>query len=289
MTDYIVIENDIRHSSRSESDVDIISGDGSSPVSDIDNNLISTETRNDSFALSGAIVLELGKNEDEKKQQWDRLQAFDSWIWNSFYCNLNAVKHGKSSYLESLARCQSCHDLYWRDEKHCKICHTTFELDFDLEERYAIHVATCRENEDVNMFSRHKVLSSQLQALKAAIHAIEAVIPEEALLGAWRRSAHKLWIKRLRRTASMPELFQVLTDFVSSINEDWLCQCSSVLGTNTCLDEIVLFFPTMPQTSSAVALWLVKLDALIAPHLGRAQPEKAQRENLRVKGRRASS
>ncbi|CAL5371361.1 unnamed protein product [Camellia sinensis] len=61
------------------------------------------------------------------------------------------------------------------DEKHCKTCHTTFELDFDLEERYTIHVATCRENGETHMFPNHKVLSSQLQAIKAAIHAIECV------------------------------------------------------------------------------------------------------------------
>ncbi|CAL5322080.1 unnamed protein product [Camellia sinensis] len=61
------------------------------------------------------------------------------------------------------------------DEKHCKTCHTTFELDFDLEERYTIHVATCRENGETHMFPNHKVLSSQLQAIKAAIHAIEVV------------------------------------------------------------------------------------------------------------------
>ncbi|CAL5413581.1 unnamed protein product [Camellia sinensis] len=60
-------------------------------------------------------------------------------------------------------------------KKHCKTCHTTFELDFDLEERYTIHVATCRENGETHMFPNHKVLSSQLQAIKAAIHAIEVV------------------------------------------------------------------------------------------------------------------
>lgn len=34
-------------------------------------------------------------------------------------------------------------------------------------------------------------------------------MPEDALVDAWRRSAHKLWVKRLRRVSSMPELFQV--------------------------------------------------------------------------------
>ncbi|OVA10751.1 Homeobox domain [Macleaya cordata] len=264
-----------------QSGLDNISGEGSSPISDIDNNQSLTE--NDSPSSSHAILLQHVKKKEDQKQRWDRLQAFDAWIWNSFYSNLNAVRHSKRSYLDSLARCESCHDLYWRDEKHCKICHITFELDFDLEERYAIHVATCREKES-NIFPKHKVLPSQLQSLKAAIHAIEAVMPHGALLSSWRVSTHKLWIKRLRRTSSIPEFLQVLTDFIGAVNEDWLYQCSAELGSNTALDEIIVSFPTIPQTTSAVALWLVKLDTLLAPYLERVHSEKAQEKNTRQKG-----
>ncbi|KAJ6801985.1 homeobox-DDT domain protein RLT3-like [Iris pallida] len=247
------------------SEVETSSGSGSSPISDVDNILGPVETMNTISSSSGDINLELGGSE-EKKHRWDRLQSFDKWIWNAFYCNLNAVKKSKRSYMESLARCGSCHDLYWRDEKHCMICHTTFELDFDLEERYAIHVATCKLPEESSDFPQHKVLPSQLQALKAAIHAIEASIPEVALSGSWTRSGHKLWAKRLRRTSSLPELLQVLSDFVGAINEEWLYESNPSLGSNT-LDEILVYFQTMPQTTSAVALWMVKLDFLIAPHL----------------------
>lgn len=155
------------------SDLYMIREDSSSPVSDIVDNPCATDITNDFLASSGAIVLGVGKKGEEQKQRWRRLQEFDAWIWSAFYSDLNAVKHGKRTYLDSLARCESCHDLYWRDEKHCKTCHTTFELDFDLEEKYAIHIATCREKEDNDMFPKHKVLSSQLQSLKAAIHAIE--------------------------------------------------------------------------------------------------------------------
>lgn len=34
-------------------------------------------------------------------------------------------------------------------------------------------------------------------------------MPEDALVGAWRKSAHNLWIKRLRRTSTLVELLQV--------------------------------------------------------------------------------
>ena len=174
MSNKIVKSAGTRHLTQSDqSELDMVREDSCSPVSDVDN-LSLTETIKDSLPSSGAVVLDVGNKGEEQQERWNRLQEFDSWIWNSFYSNLNAVKHGKRSYLDSLARCESCHDLYWRDEKHCRICHTTFELDFDLEERYAIHAATCRENEDSEiLFPQHKVLSSQIQSLKAAIHAIE--------------------------------------------------------------------------------------------------------------------
>lgn len=35
-------------------------------------------------------------------------------------------------------------------------------------------------------------------------------MPEDALVGAWTKSAHRLWVRRLRRTSSLAELLQVL-------------------------------------------------------------------------------
>lgn len=149
-----------------QSEVNISRDDSSSAVSELDNNICLSEMNNDFSVSSSSKLLKTG-NKEEKMQKWSRLQAFDAWIWNSFYSELNAVKYSKRSYLDSLTRCECCHDLYWRDEKHCKTCHTTFELDFDLEERYAIHVATCKADGEADMFPNHKVLSSQLQALKS--------------------------------------------------------------------------------------------------------------------------
>ncbi|XP_056171319.1 homeobox-DDT domain protein RLT3-like [Syzygium oleosum] len=247
-------------------ELDSVREESSSPISDVDNGT-SLITSGDSFPSSGAITIEVGTKGEELKQSWSRLKAFDSWMWNFFYLALNAVRHRRKSYHDSLNRCERCHDLYWRDEKHCKICHTTFELDFDLEERYAIHAATCREKEETDTFPKHRVLSSQLQSLKAAIHAIESAMPKDALIGAWTKSAHRLWVKRLRRTSSLAELLQVLADFVSAINRDWLRRCDTVPGYNLSGEEIVAYFPTLPHTTSAVALWLVKMDMLVAPYL----------------------
>uniref|UniRef100_A0A8R7PQ20 Homeobox-DDT domain protein RLT3 n=2 Tax=Triticum urartu TaxID=4572 RepID=A0A8R7PQ20_TRIUA len=246
------------------------SGDGASPLSDIDSASVPTYLAGNLQNASSAIGIGVGRRSDEKMLKWERLQALDKWIWTSFYSSLTAVKCGKRSFKESLVHCENCHDLYWRDEKHCRICHSTFEVGFDLEERYAIHVATCREPEDLYDVPNHKVLPSQLQALKAAIHAIEARMPTAAFTGLWMKSSHNLWVKRLRRTSSLPELLQVLVDFVGAIDEDWLYQRSSAVSFSSYVDDITVYFQTMPQTTSAVALWVVKLDALIAPHLAQA-------------------
>ncbi|KAK2988514.1 hypothetical protein RJ640_026742, partial [Escallonia rubra] len=265
-----------------QSEPNISREDSSSAVSDVDN-LCLAEIQNGLAASTDATVLQTGKNGEQKSLNWSRIQAFDAWIWSSFYSDLNAVKHSKRSYLDSLARCEHCHDLYWRDEKHCKICHTTFELDFDLEERYVIHAATCRERTNTVTCPKHKILSSQLQSLKAAIYQIELILPEDALGVAWKKSAHNLWVKRLRRTSTLTELRQVLADFVSALSENWLYQCIVNSGSSSGMDDIVAAFSTMPQTSSAVALWLVKLDTLIAPHSGIVHLDKEKGLGTRAK------
>ncbi|CAK9188086.1 unnamed protein product [Ilex paraguariensis] len=269
-----------------QSELNMSKEDTSSALSDVDNNLYLTEIQNDIPGSAAAMVSEPVKKE-QQKEKWCRLQAFDAWIWNSFYYNLNVVKHSKRSYRDSITRCERCHDLYWRDEKHCRICHTTFELDFDLEERYAIHIAACQESTETDKFPKHKVLSSQLQSLKAAIYAIESVMPEDALVGTWTKYAHNLWVKRLRRTSTLVEFLQVLADFVSAINEDWLYQCNIALDSNSVLEEIIASFLTTPQTSSAIALWLVKLDALISPHLERVESQKKQGLGASFNGKNA--
>ncbi|XP_049936805.1 homeobox-DDT domain protein RLT3 isoform X2 [Nymphaea colorata] len=254
----------------------VTSESGSSPLSDVDNNLDVTHSFDDGTGLLAphCRMDNVGHTSRQKEATSDHRQSFDAWVWKNFYYKLGSLKYKRSTKLESLARCERCNDLYWRDEKHCIICHTTFELDFDIEERYIVHVATCRGIGDGDTFLHHKVLSSDLQSLKAAAHAIEAVMPEESLLSAWSRSGHALWVKRLRRTSSLPELLQVLTDFVDAMNNEWFFQLGLDLGSRTAFNEIVIFFNSIPRTVSAVALWLVKLDHLLTCYLEQVQPQK---------------
>ncbi|KMS98199.1 hypothetical protein BVRB_4g094630 isoform B [Beta vulgaris subsp. vulgaris] len=247
------------------SEIDRINEVSLSPISDIDNLSLGEPSCN-TVTSSSAALFKVAKKE-EQKQKYERLQAYDSWIWNGFYSSLHSVRHGKRSFYDSWRRCGSCNDLYWRDEKHCNICHTTFELDFDLEEKYAIHVAKCQGLEESDVYPMHKVLPSNLQALKAAIHVIELIMPEDALIGAWKKSAHKLWVRRLRRTSTLHEFLQVLADFVGSLNVEWVSQSNLTQKCESPSEDFVAHFQNMPQTSSAVALWLVKFDASIALQL----------------------
>lgn len=77
---------------------------------------------------------------------------------------------------------------------------------------------------------------------------------------------------------------QVVSDFVAAINEDLLNQCHIEQGGCTFIEEIIAFFPTMPQTSSALALWLVKLDEFIAPFLKKVHSEREVENGSRCSG-----
>lgn len=59
----------------------------------------------------------------------------------------------------------------------------------------------------------------------------------------------------------------MIGDFVGAINEDWLWHFGEEDG------EIITSFPSMPRTTSAIALWLVKLDTLIASYVVEKAPQ----------------
>ncbi|PWA91394.1 DDT domain-containing protein [Artemisia annua] len=281
------IHNDVRVGQPTisgDSERSISRDDSSSAVSDVDNLLGLNYMHHDNLASTSDVIAPIG-NREQAKQKWRRLQQFDYWVWSSFRSALGSIKHGKKSFLDSFARCERCHDLFWRDEKHCRICHTTFELDFDIEERYAIHFATCRDDSDPDMFPKHKILSSQLQSLKAAAYTLELSMPEGSMVGAWTKSVHNVWVRRLRRTSTLPELLQVLGDFVGAINNGWSYESDTALGFDCDLDDIIASFASMPQTSSAVALWLVKLDFIVTPHLKRVDLETTTGASTRTRSK----
>ncbi|KAL6283959.1 hypothetical protein ACE6H2_014888 [Prunus campanulata] len=102
------------------------------------------------------------------------------------------------------------------------------------------------------------------------MHAIESVMPEDALLGAWKKSAHKLWVKRLRRTSSLAELLQVLGDFVGAINKDRLYECNIVQGSCNFSEELIASFACMPQTNICSCTLVGEIGCLNCSILGKS-------------------
>lgn len=48
-----------------------------------------------------------------------------------------------------------------------------------------------------------------------SLNFLQSAIPEVALMGSWKKSAHNLWVNRLRRVSSLREFLQVLNvDFI---------------------------------------------------------------------------
>lgn len=72
---------------------------------------------------------------------------------------------------------------------------------------------------------------------------------------------------------------QALADFIGAINKDWLYQCDVMQASYNIGQSIIECFTSIPHTTSAIALWLVKLDALIAPYLVREHAGKAAAGN----------
>nr|GFA38698.1 homeobox-DDT domain protein RLT3 [Tanacetum cinerariifolium] len=105
------------------------------------------------------------------------------------------------------------------------------------------------------------------------------------MVGAWTKSVHNVWVRRLRRTSTLAEYLQVLGDFVGAINTGWSYESDTALGFDFNLDDIIASFASMPQTSSAVALWLVKLDFIVAPHLKRVDLETTTSASMRTRSK----
>ena len=63
-----------------------------------------------------------------------------------------------------------------------------------------------------------------------------------------------------------------------------MCECSGQQVSFNIVEETIASFAAMPQTSSAVALWLVELDALIAPYLEKVRFQKKSEISTKGKG-----
>ncbi|KAM0938625.1 putative transcription factor & chromatin remodeling DDT family [Dioscorea sansibarensis] len=227
---------------------------------------------------SSSFTIELGRNEVERNAALKRYQGFLSWMWKESYnpSVLCAMKYGKKRSPELLRACQLCYLSYLSDERHCPSCHKTFKSMHDSDTYYSQHIRQCEEkqrNDPDWKICVSDCTPIRIRLLKVQMALVEASIPAEALQPFWTESCRTSWGVKLHLSSSADELFQVLTLLEGAIKRDFLC--SSFETTEELLNSTpdlphdpsaafsgpVPVLPWIPETTAAVALRLLDLDA----------------------------
>ncbi|GLU22947.1 hypothetical protein SLE2022_389830 [Rubroshorea leprosula] len=227
--------------------------------------------------MSPSFRIELGRNEIERKSAVTRYQDFQRWMWKE--CNksstLSAMKIGKRNCMQLLANCDVCLDTHLCEEMHCLYCHRTFST-VERKFNFLEHEIQCKESRKLDTKDSQNFYSSLplgIRLLKALCALTEASVPSEALESFWTEDHRKTWAMRLNLSSSADELLQILTHFESAVKPDYLSSnfetTKELLGLKTLTGsgyadpQSVPVLPWIPQTTAAVALRLLDLDASI--------------------------
>ncbi|KAH7686073.1 WHIM1 domain-containing protein [Dioscorea alata] len=235
----------------------------------------------DPLEYSSSFRFDLGRDEDERNAALRRYQGFLRWMWQESYnpSILYAMKYGKKRCSELLQTCQSCYQSYFAEERHCSSCHKTFKILHNADTNFSEHVVLCEEKRMKDPDWKMVLSDStpiRIRLLKAQLSLIEVSIPAEALQPFWTEGYRKSWGVKLHSSSSAEELFQVLTLLEAAIIHD--CLSSSFETTKELLSGVPSLaaknsaslsgpapvLPWVPDTTAAVALRLLDLDASIA-------------------------
>lgn len=224
----------------------------------------------------GAIQIQSGNIQAERQHVLDRYKEFDKWLWSRQTPELSslvAVRLRKNRSCELLAKCETCHDLYWPQEKHCSSCHATFEVSAKADAKFTQHVNECEKKRvergaNWKLQGPLKLLPSRVQHLKAQILSVEAAIPAEALKSFWTETHRNTWVASLKRASSPGELLQLLTELESAVQRDWLSfpfETTKELLEAASMDTVPgsAVLPWVPRTTAAVALRLMAFDCAL--------------------------
>ncbi|KAK3184068.1 hypothetical protein Dsin_031354 [Dipteronia sinensis] len=210
----------------------------------------------DSYMLetSTSFSIELGRNETERQNAWKRYQDYEKWMWKECVKPfvLCALKYGKKRYKQLFGVCDCCLDVYFFEDRRCPSCQRIFDT--------------------AKIFSPVRI-----RLLKVLLALVEVSVPPEALQPVWTDGCRKSWGMKLHSSLSAEELNQILTQLESVIKRESLS--TSFETTNELLDtynmpaslakdsfnsQLVSILPWVPQTTAAVALRLLELDASIS-------------------------
>ncbi|XVF87431.1 hypothetical protein PTKIN_Ptkin18bG0119600 [Pterospermum kingtungense] len=216
-----------------------------------------------------SFKIQLGRNENEKKSALKRYLDFQRWMWKECYnsSTLCAMKYGKKRCAQLLAVCDTCLGTRIPEEMHCEYCHQTF-CSINNSFNFSEHEIQCRENRKLDTKATHTLDSSLplgIRLLKSLCALVEVSVPPEALDSIWTEGHRKIWGRKLSASSSADELLKILTNIESAIRRDYLSSnfetTKELLGSESDFTDSVL--PWIPQTTAAVALRLLELDAAI--------------------------
>ncbi|GAV60333.1 Homeobox domain-containing protein/DDT domain-containing protein [Cephalotus follicularis] len=222
--------------------------------------------------------IELGGNELEKKGALKRYQDFQRWIWKECFTSstLCAMKYGKTRCTQLLTICDLCLNLYLSQHNHCLSCHLTFDS-VSNNFNFSDHAIQCKGKKKVDLWE-HVFDSSPplpVRLLKAMLAFIEVSVPPEALESSWVQDCRKTWGNKLNESSSPEELLKLLTQLECIIKRNYLSSyfettkellsSSSLSGSahNSADPTSLPILPWIPQTTAAVALRLLELDASV--------------------------
>ncbi|CAN6444549.1 unnamed protein product [Victoria cruziana] len=236
----------------------------------------------EALEYSKSFKIDLGSSNVEKIDALRRYDEFQKWIWMEcfHYSSLCATKYGKKRCSELLSTCESCYDLHFLKDKHCRYCHETFESSHRTDSSFNQHISECEEKRKVDPNWKYCASNCSVpmraRVLKALLALIEASLPPEALKGFWSEAYRKSWCVKLHRSTSSEDLLQVLLMLEAAVKRDFLSQsfetAKELIGSGghsyaadgSFIPGSFAVLPWIPRTTAAVALRLLEFDASLS-------------------------
>ncbi|KAK4485260.1 hypothetical protein RD792_007892 [Penstemon davidsonii] len=224
----------------------------------------------DLWEPSLSFRIDLGRNEAEKKNFWKRYEDLQIWIWKACFnsSTLCAMAYGKKRCLPLLGICDVCFGTFDAKMDHCPCCQP---VNGKLSDQGNFSELFNHENKliDGNNTIISNTLPLRIRLIKALLNLLEVSVPSEALHSAWTEDCRNTWGLQLQSCSSAEDLLKMLTQFERAIKRDYL---SSDFET---AEELVSYcassypgsvpqLPWIPNTTAAVALRLLELDASIS-------------------------
>ncbi|KAK1276363.1 hypothetical protein QJS04_geneDACA022461 [Acorus gramineus] len=205
------------------------------------------------------------------------LQKIETLFKESVRKNLQLTNTSKSRTEVAVAPSPDCTASYLSEDKHCPSCHKTFKTFQNSDGNYNGHVVRCEEKRtDLKFHSSEPSLPMRMRMVKSLLAFMEVSIPPEALQSFWTGGYRKSWAVKLHSSSSAEDLFQILTLLEGAIKRDFLSpnfettkellsssKPGNPIDQSGILSGSVPMLPWVPQTTGAVALRLMELDASI--------------------------